>query len=140
MNYRNGLLFTFHYVSINSAFACCRLSASSGFTFHYVSINSRSPSCHSLTIADLHSTMYLLILVSSMPLVSAVADLHSTMYLLIQRTDTNRSRLQSFTFHYVSINSRNTKLNIFQAFHPYILSTYHIIQLLSYKIFNYIVK
>ena len=78
-----GHLFTFHYVSINSF----RFAALSGvllsFTFHYVSINSALNAWVDSNYNNLHSTMYLLILLMLIKATHLILNLHSTMYLLI---------------------------------------------------------
>ena len=76
--------FTFHYVSINTNKCSHHLLDSYIFTFHYVSINTN---CVRLLLedgCDLHSIMFLLILVSAFKDVKKLAE---------------------FTFHYVSINT-----------------------------------
>ena len=56
--------FTFHYVSINSMYEKKDMYTVIEFTFHYVSINSNAVESKCFQICHLHSTMYLLILVT----------------------------------------------------------------------------
>ena len=85
------LLFTSHYVSINSRKQEIDSYKGIKFTSHYVSINSLAVPF--LQLRCLH--------------------LHPTMYLLIQRSAyIQPARLRLFTSHYVSINSRNSRETI----------------------------
>ena len=52
------------------------------FTFHYVSIKSAYQHCESFREIDLHSTMYLLNLAQQNTDYAQTSNLHSTMYLL----------------------------------------------------------
>ena len=76
--------FTFHYVSINWISATCESKKPSSFTSHYVSINSSTRDYSSVTLFNLHPTMYLLIPNSAINARANQIDLHPTMYLLIQ--------------------------------------------------------
>ena len=63
-----------------------------------------------LSVVPLHSTMFLLILFCLFSLLCQLQTLHSTMFLLIQKAAKQIVKnLQSFTFHYVSINTKNIK-------------------------------
>ena len=78
------------------------------FTFHYVSINTPCEMGHNLPgYRTLHSTMFLLIQIPDRDPDLTASPLHSTMFLLIRL---GRSHIPnsfvSFTFHYVSINTR----------------------------------
>ena len=76
------------------------------FTFHYVSIKSNPAISVSAPDFYLHSTMYLLNLLTRTQAKIQQPDLHSTMYLLNQFvSDKLESILSKFTFHYVSIKS-----------------------------------
>ena len=98
-------IFTFHYVSINSRTRQVNDVLWHRFTFHYVSINSSLVTLKVYTFPHLHSTMYLLILVSFLVQSLKKHHLHSTMYLLILF-----SCHIITTFHYVSINSAHSWL------------------------------
>ena len=98
------------------------------FTFHYVSINTGGDTTKLDKALPLHSTMFLLILVTYTEQMLAAAftfhyvsintvlvtlncceviSLHSTMFLLIRyKTSIVTGEMRSFTFHYVSINTR----------------------------------
>ena len=83
------------------------------FTSHYVSINSLAVPFLQLRCLHLHPTMYLLIQNENFVLMSIQQYLHPTMYLLIQRSAyIQPARLRLFTSHYVSINSRNSRETI----------------------------
>ena len=60
----SDMKFTFHYVSINSKTTPSPFMPNRVFTFHYVSINSYIFHYLQLIYQYLHSTMYLLILVT----------------------------------------------------------------------------
>ena len=57
--------FTFHYVSINTGVAGLQRVLNNSFTFHYVSINTSQDKGFPKFISTLHSTMFLLILISA---------------------------------------------------------------------------
>ena len=100
------LLFTSHYVSINSRKQEIDSYKGIKFTSHYVSINSLAVPFLQLRCLHLHPTMYLLIQNENFVLMSIQQYLHPTMYLLIQRSAyIQPARLRLFTSHYVSINS-----------------------------------
>ena len=61
--------------------------------------------------------------------------LHSTMFLLNHEEAVSESHENIFTFHYVSIKSRNTKVAYFQILPIYFLSTLNIYILSSCKFF-----
>ena len=120
-------LFTFQYVSINTAIGLSVLVIGSTFTFQYVSINTTGiihshsvfPSLHSnmfLLIREckssllkcyfpLHSNMFLLILNPEEQKLIFEVPLHSNMFLLIPRLLTRSHAWKTFTFQYVSINT-----------------------------------
>ena len=77
------LLFTSHYVSINSRKQEIDSYKGIKFTSHYVSINSLAVPFLQLRCLHLHPTMYLLIRVSHGALLKIKRYLHPTMYLLI---------------------------------------------------------
>ena len=77
------MLFTSHYVSINSAIALRMSFAGKSFTSHYVSINSEYIITHIIMFGYLHPTMYLLILKMDILRSCRYPYLHPTMYLLI---------------------------------------------------------
>ena len=107
------LLFTSHYVSINSRKQEIDSYKGIKFTSHYVSINSLAVPFLQLRCLHLHPTMYLLIQNENFVLMSIQQYLHPTMYLLIQRSAyIQPARLRLFTSHYVSINSRNSRETI----------------------------
>ena len=78
-----GLLFTFHYVSINTKYRCIISTSLKDFTFHYVSINTTLETAMLAAQITLHSTMFLLIQRSRPDSISGEITLHSTMFLLI---------------------------------------------------------
>ena len=80
---RPPMAFTSHYVSINSEQSQDELFTSKIFTSHYVSINSSRRNASIFELANLHPTMYLLILIAAIILLMALLHLHPTMYLLI---------------------------------------------------------
>ena len=100
--------FTFHYVSINTRMATQEDFDKFYFTFHYVSINTRMLTPEYLRQITLHSTMFLLILAAFLQEDRKLLSLHSTMFLLILPWRTSISKHAVFTFHYVSINTRNS--------------------------------
>ena len=59
------LNFTFHYVSINTKHLHLNLNFSLSFTFHYVSINTVTDEEIEDTLVSLHSTMFLLIQITT---------------------------------------------------------------------------
>ena len=63
------------------------------------------------------------------------ANLHSTMFLLNLTQEFSYLNKSTFTFHYVSIKSRNTKVAYFQVLPIYFLSTLNIYILSSCKFF-----
>ena len=79
------------------------------FTFQYVSINTSK----GISIADtvsrtLHSNMFLLIPTGIIRSRSAFPSLHSNMFLLIRSgAQTGSGATASFTFQYVSINTKS---------------------------------
>ena len=74
---------------------------------------------------NLHSTMYLLNLKEYYGLATKGIDLHSTMYLLNHDvTDAHSGRTQ-FTFHYVSIKSRQRTVK--QQIDEYLHSTMYLL-------------
>ena len=120
--------FTFHDVSINTHHTASDRGYIPVFTFHDVSINTSGKRSWTYFLFPLHSTMFLLILVSCFSSCALSRTLHSTMFLLIPppRTDivNTLSPLHStmfllilsatvqfhdyfisFTFHDVSINT-----------------------------------
>ena len=76
-------IFTSHYVSINSIFTLTKVRPPMAFTSHYVSINSSRRNASIFELANLHPTMYLLILFIQLLPLNYPAHLHPTMYLLI---------------------------------------------------------
>ena len=101
-------VFTFHYVSINSIADIDLEARTMLFTFHYVSINSRWNSVLLWMFFHLHSTMYLLIQLSS------ISSQRFSLQFTFHYVSINSSLLCSFTlsatkftFHYVSINSNS---------------------------------
>ena len=87
------------------------------FTSHYVSINSNTVIVSFIKSANLHPTMYLLILLPYSTQVCSTLNLHPTMYLLIRKsTSAFVGALPSFTSHYVSINSYQLLNYIFVLF------------------------
>ena len=97
--------FTFHYVSIKSGGEKIEKSILSSFTFHYVSIKSVCRYWTHFWFLHLHSTMYLLNLLSVSVAFDLNFDLHSTMYLLNRNVTRWKHSILKFTFHYVSIKS-----------------------------------
>ena len=76
------------------------------FTFHNVSINTRLTTRSTAWLLNLHSTMFLLILLQDSRVRWQVLYLHSTMFLLIQHVENGRrNTVNEFTFHNVSINT-----------------------------------
>ena len=125
---RFAIVFTFHYVSINTQPLLSPVRCSYAFTFHYVSINTILTMFHRCSLLTLHSTMFLLIRRPDRYRVEGYKSLHSTMFLLIRMRvllgDPDHLPLHStmfllirfsvcgwssdlfnFTFHYVSINT-----------------------------------
>ena len=93
------------------------------FTFHYVSINTLTAPYNFPVCKSLHSTMFLLIpLVEELKEVSR-RSLHSTMFLLIPVPAQHQFRKGTFTFHYVSINTRSSEPPINSSILYHILST-----------------
>ena len=78
------LLFTFQHVSINSLYSDPADALISLFTFQHVSINSLCILSLYLRFSDLHSNMYLLILLYPANMARSHDYLHSNMYLLIR--------------------------------------------------------
>ena len=109
MQYYTAVMrFTFHYVSIKTNYFMRYGWHALSFTFHYVSINTPCEMGHNLPgYRTLHSTMFLLIQIPDRDPDLTASPLHSTMFLLIRL---GRSHIPnsfvSFTFHYVSINTR----------------------------------
>ena len=60
------------------------------FTFQYVSINTTLTKKGARLIYNLHSNMFLLILISEADVISYKFDLHSNMFLLIRRKHKQR--------------------------------------------------
>ena len=81
--------FTFHDVSINTHHTASDRGYIPVFTFHDVSINTSGKRSWTSFLFPLHSTMFLLILVSCFSSCALSRTLHSTMFLLIPppRTD-----------------------------------------------------
>ena len=78
------------------------------FTFQYVSINTAESSRIQLDDSALHSNMFLLILKCITMVITPHTTLHSNMFLLIPGTAKNTALERNFfTFQYVSINTRN---------------------------------
>ena len=77
-----GSEFTFHHVSIKTAFFFIRHAVIIKFTFHHVSIKTGKEDAIMLGIAYLHSTMFLLKPSSRSDCLSFFIYLHSTMFLL----------------------------------------------------------
>ena len=75
------------------------------FTFHYVSINTKDRYLMLWNLFALHSTMFLLIRDLLLFFLGSQVSLHSTMFLLIRLHCLHCLRINSFTFHYVSINT-----------------------------------
>ena len=75
--------FTFHDVSINTVRKKKEMSLEQFFTFHDVSINTIRLDTFHRSFSPLHSTMFLLILVSVVVCLNYFKPLHSTMFLLI---------------------------------------------------------
>ena len=113
------LLFTFHNVSINTGLYFTNAEDSGLFTFHNVSINTDCILQMLRILAYLHSTMFLLILILSSSSHSSSINLHSTMFLLIRIFRDLMTKTSSFTFHNVSINTKNSlySSNIFSYLH-----------------------
>ena len=127
------ITFTFHNVSINTTLLRILLSHTPDFTFHNVSINTVAQSettpmeeypLHSTMfllipwflfrwckmLLTLHSTMFLLILWQLPRANISDITLHSTMFLLIRGSTTGIvTSVSSFTFHNVSINTRDDR-------------------------------
>ena len=82
-------IFTFHDVSINTHHTASDRGYIPVFTFHDVSINTSGKRSWTYFLFPLHSTMFLLILVSCFSSCALSRTLHSTMFLLIPppRTD-----------------------------------------------------
>ena len=99
------MIFTFHYVSINSDVSISNIARRCQFTFHYVSINSVKTIGAGVQAATF--TFHYVSINSCMLsiLLDCILYLHSTMYLLIRRRIENIQVTITFTFHYVSINS-----------------------------------
>ena len=101
------ILFTFHYVSINTTCITFLYLVGFAFTFHYVSINTTYRWDGLMeNHLSLHSTMFLLIQIPFSHLQLFRQPLHSTMFLLIRDLTIKAARMRlNFTFHYVSINT-----------------------------------
>ena len=82
---------------------CC-LAAT--FTFQYVSINTALDWSVPPLYLPLHSNMFLLIQRSRPDSISGEITLHSNMFLLILQSPQCQRLLLSFTFQYVSINTK----------------------------------
>ena len=82
-NATTPLLFTSHYVSINSVSKKSKILWAVSFTSHYVSINSELCKNLLLRTLHLHPTMYLLIPIKLINRLPIAPHLHPTMYLLI---------------------------------------------------------
>ena len=95
----------------------------STFTFHNVSINSCMHLAQEVKRLNLHSTMFLLILICLGSRKAKGLYLHSTMFLLIHTFPLEPSTAKLFTFHNVSINSRYSIFLIFPTFSLLFLST-----------------
>ena len=77
--------FTFHNVSINTSETMAKQYVGTFFTFHNVSINTRNFKVNLIFTQSLHSTMFLLIQVLWLWLLThTIVTLHSTMFLLIR--------------------------------------------------------
>ena len=97
------------------------LDMSNEFTFHNVSINSKKAKALLYTQKNLHSTIFLLILIKEPHInPNGEYDLHSTMFLLILVDNITASINISFTFHNVSINSLSKFLPLIFAKYIYI--------------------
>ena len=105
------ITFTFHNVSINTTLLRILLSHTPDFTFHNVSINTVAQSeTTPMEEYPLHSTMFLLILWQLPRANISDITLHSTMFLLIRGSTTGIvTSVSSFTFHNVSINTRDDR-------------------------------
>ena len=80
------------------------------FTFHNVSINTWQRLLLQFWNPSLHSTMFLLILWQLPRANISDITLHSTMFLLIRGSTTGIvTSVSSFTFHNVSINTRDDR-------------------------------
>ena len=75
------------------------------FTSHYVSINSQVLCKTHFRNKNLHPTMYLLIRSKQQCFILLTYHLHPTMYLLIHGLTSSQVQAFTFTSHYVSINS-----------------------------------
>ena len=82
------------------------------FTFHYVSINTKDRYLMLWNLFALHSTMFLLIRDLLLFFLGSQVSLHSTMFLLIRLHCLHCLRINSFTFHYVSINTHADPLTV----------------------------
>ena len=78
------------------------------FTFHNVSINTEDGSMKSLRVTTLHSTMFLLIQTELKEIDKLLKPLHSTMFLLILISPWSWEGGCLFTFHNVSINTKDS--------------------------------
>ena len=77
------------------------------FTFQYVSINTASIVAMAGHCITLHSNMFLLILMLLVMPANLVLPLHSNMFLLILVQQSESNTTPFFTFQYVSINTIN---------------------------------
>ena len=78
--------FTFHYVSINTEKTCTLGWAQNYFTFHYVSINTKTKKLYHASHTPLHSNMFLLRPFPEQNSLFRQISLHSNMFLLIPRS------------------------------------------------------
>ena len=103
------VIFTSHYVSINSrSWYRCEAKAPA-FTSHYVSINSTTGDDKYTILYNLHPTMYLLILTEDQLAAFALAKFTSHYVSINSRISQMASiKIETFTSHYVSINSYGT--------------------------------
>ena len=102
--------FTFHNVSINTMIPFQMMQDAINFTFHNVSINTWQRLLLQFWNPSLHSTMFLLILWQLPRANISDITLHSTMFLLIRGSTTGIvTSVSSFTFHNVSINTRDDR-------------------------------
>ena len=116
-----SILFTSHYVSINSNTG--HLYILSPLYLHPTMYLLIRFACNffAVNICDLHPTMYLLILIREILMYLTIINLHPTMYLLIRIGNPTETKFASiFTSHYVSINSRylQYQYNLLQYLHP----------------------
>ena len=84
------------------------ITTGSVFTFQYVSINTFVLRLCSVLYISLHSNMFLLIPDDVQKFLKRLRTLHSNMFLLIRSgAQTGSGATASFTFQYVSINTKS---------------------------------